>query len=54
MFHTKVQMPMQKFMFGFKKQKIMKGYDIFVIFYTKLRCLYKCRFLVNYKRHLFV
>lgn len=30
MFHTKVQMPMQKFMFGYKKQKIMKEVMIFL------------------------
>lgn len=30
MFHTEVQMPMQKFMFGFKKQKIMKEVKIFL------------------------
>lgn len=30
MFHTEVQMPMQKFMFGFKKQKIMKEVMIFL------------------------
>lgn len=30
MFHTEVRMPMQKFMFGFKKQKIMKEVLIFL------------------------
>lgn len=30
MFHTNIQMPMQKFMFGFKKQKIMKEVMIFL------------------------
>lgn len=30
MFHTKDRMPMQKFMFGFKTQKIMKEVMIFL------------------------